>query len=70
MLEKAERFAPGAGKKHRAKADSEYAQAVVDGNSEQTARHHRPGPAAGGQPVRIPTPDRAATDGGNASAWC
>jgi NADH-quinone oxidoreductase subunit I len=35
MLEKAERFAPGAGKKHRAKADSEYAQAVVDGNSER-----------------------------------
>jgi NADH-quinone oxidoreductase subunit I len=35
MMEKAERFAPGAGKKHRAKADAEYAQAVVDGNSER-----------------------------------
>jgi hypothetical protein len=34
MLEKAERFAPGAGKKHREKADSEYAQAVTDGNTE------------------------------------
>jgi len=35
MMEKAERFAPGAGKKHRAKADSDYAQSVVDGNSER-----------------------------------
>jgi NADH-quinone oxidoreductase subunit I len=35
MLEKAERFAPGAGKKHREKADSEYAAAVVAGNSER-----------------------------------
>jgi NADH-quinone oxidoreductase subunit I len=34
MMEKAERFAPGAGKKHRAKADADYAQSVRDGNSE------------------------------------
>jgi NADH-quinone oxidoreductase subunit I len=35
MLEKAERFAPGAGKKHREKRDEEYAAAVVAGNSER-----------------------------------
>ncbi len=34
MMEKAERFAPGAGKKHRAKADAEYARSVVEGNAE------------------------------------
>jgi hypothetical protein len=35
MLEKAERFAPGAGKKHRARADDDYAAAVEAGNSER-----------------------------------
>jgi NADH-quinone oxidoreductase subunit I len=35
MMEKMERFAPGAGKKHHEKADSDYAQAVVDGNVER-----------------------------------
>jgi hypothetical protein len=35
MLEKAERFAPGAGKKHRAQADDDYAAAVEAGNSER-----------------------------------
>jgi NADH-quinone oxidoreductase subunit I len=35
MLEKAERFAPGAGKKHKEKADTEYAAAVVAGNAER-----------------------------------
>jgi hypothetical protein len=35
MLEKAERFAPGAGKKHREKRDEEYAAAVVAGNAER-----------------------------------
>jgi hypothetical protein len=35
MLEKAERFAPGAGRKYHAKADSDYTQAVVDGNVER-----------------------------------
>jgi hypothetical protein len=38
MLEKAERFAPGAGKKHRDKADAEYAASVVAGNSERDAQ--------------------------------
>jgi hypothetical protein len=37
MLEKAERFAPGAGKKHRKHADADYAAAVVAGNSERDA---------------------------------
>jgi NADH-quinone oxidoreductase subunit I len=35
MLEKVERFSPGAGKKHKIKADTEYAAAVVAGNSER-----------------------------------
>jgi hypothetical protein len=35
MMEKAERFAPGAGKKHREKADAEYAAAKVAGNAER-----------------------------------
>jgi len=49
MLEKAERFAPGAGKKHREKADSEYAASVVAGNSERDAQGAgapTPGPPA------------------------
>jgi hypothetical protein len=48
MLEKAERFAPGAGKKHRAQADDDYATAVEAGNSERD----EPGTAA-------PRPDRS-----------
>jgi hypothetical protein len=35
MMEKAQRFAPGAGKKYHLKADSEYEEAVVAGNSER-----------------------------------
>ena len=35
MLEKAERFAPGAGKKHRDRADAEYAAARRAGNAER-----------------------------------
>jgi hypothetical protein len=35
MLEKAERFAPGAGRKHREKADADYAAAKVAGNAER-----------------------------------
>ncbi|HZM56610.1 MAG TPA: hypothetical protein VFC03_16435, partial [Acidimicrobiales bacterium] len=35
MVEKAERFAPGAGRKHRKQADSDYAEAVAAGNSER-----------------------------------
>ncbi len=34
MLEKAERFAPGAGKKHRERADAAYAEALAAGNAE------------------------------------
>jgi hypothetical protein len=33
MLEKAERFAPGAGRRHRVQTDTDYAAAVVAGNS-------------------------------------
>ncbi|MHB1710685.1 MAG: NADH-quinone oxidoreductase subunit NuoI [Acidimicrobiales bacterium] len=34
MIEKAERFAPGAGRKHRVRADSEYAASLAAGNTE------------------------------------
>ena len=51
MMEKAERFAPGAGKKHREKVDADYARSVVDGNSERdeagTAEPLRSGPGGG-----------------------
>jgi NADH-quinone oxidoreductase subunit I len=53
MLEKAERFAPGAGKKHRQKADSDYEQAVADGNVERDlpgADPVPPVPSAGPEP--------------------
>ena len=43
MREKAERFAPGAGRKHRDQADTEYAAAVRAGNSERDAE----GPVSG-----------------------
>jgi hypothetical protein len=35
MMEKAQRFAPGAGKKHHSKADADYSAAVRAGNSER-----------------------------------
>ncbi len=48
MMEKAERFAPGAGKKHREKVDADYARSVVDGNSERDeAGTAEPAPVAG-----------------------
>jgi len=34
MREKAERFAPGFGKKHKAQADADYLESVVAGNSQ------------------------------------
>src|ERR1035437_5743818 len=43
MIEKAERFAPGAGKKHRAQADSDYAASLAAGNTERPAS---PAPAS------------------------
>jgi NADH-quinone oxidoreductase subunit I len=47
MLEKAERFAPGAGKKHKEKADSDYAAAVRAGDSNRdVAGSAAPLPAA------------------------
>jgi ferredoxin len=56
MVEKAERFAPGAGRKHRKQVDADYAQAVVDGNAERDV------PAAG---VRdTPTAEVVPTDTG------
>ncbi len=41
MIEKMERFAPGAGKKYHEKADADYAEAVAQGNVE----HEEPGEA-------------------------
>jgi NADH-quinone oxidoreductase subunit I len=55
MMEKAERFAPGAGKKHRTKADADYARSVVEGNSERD----RPGTA---EPAPVGGPSGAAAD--------
>ena len=61
MLEKAERFAPGAGKKHRDRADAEYAAAVRAGNTQ------RDEPASGdpGTGGRRP-PNRTRPDGSRA----
>ncbi len=55
MLEKAERFAPGAGKKHRERADAEYAAAVRAGNTERD----EPGSGASAPAVAAPGPDEA-----------
>jgi hypothetical protein len=35
MIQKAERFAPGAGKKYRLKSDSDYSAALTAGNTER-----------------------------------
>ena len=42
MLEKAERFAPGAGKKHREKADADYAAAAAPAMPSGTPRRRAP----------------------------
>ena len=65
MMEKAERFAPGAGKKHREKADADYAP-LGGGGQRRTGRtgHGRAGSgaaAAGGGPAS-PVRDRALPD--------
>jgi hypothetical protein len=56
MMEKAERFAPGAGKKHREKADADYARSVVAGNSERDV------PGSGGSaPADTAAPEETST---------
>jgi hypothetical protein len=35
MMEKAERFSPSASRKHKAKADADYAEALSAGNSDR-----------------------------------
>ena len=55
MLEKAERFAPGAGKKHREQADAAYAEALAAGNVGAGRR------AAGARPPSPPAPDGGLT---------
>ena len=54
MREKAERFAPGAGRKHRAKADTDYAAAVTAGDSE---RDRAGSDAPAGPPPAGPGPE-------------
>jgi len=55
MLEKAERFAPGAGRRHREQADSEYAASVAAGNSERGAQG--PGATGPAPAPAVPEPD-------------
>jgi NADH-quinone oxidoreductase subunit I len=59
MLEKMERFAPGAGKKHREKVDVDYAAAVVAGNSERDVLG-TPGPLGTAEPLDTGAPDPTA----------
>jgi hypothetical protein len=56
MMEKAERFAPGAGRKHREKADADYAAAKVAGNAERDA-------SVGGGPGSPTAADQLGSDG-------
>ncbi len=55
MLEKAERFAPGAGRKHREKADADYAAAKVAGNAERDESVSG-GPGSPGTPTAVDPP--------------
>jgi len=57
MMEKAQRFAPGAGKKHREKADADYTAAKRAGNSERDT--------AGAGDALIPAPDDAVPSEGS-----
>jgi len=48
MIEKAERFAPGAGRKHRADADAAYTAALAAADTEGAeGGHFEPGEAGG-----------------------
>ncbi|MHB8430756.1 MAG: NADH-quinone oxidoreductase subunit NuoI [Acidimicrobiales bacterium] len=48
MLEKAERFAPGAGRKHRVRADASYAASLAAGQGDRSgATSGEPAPSAG-----------------------
>ena len=40
MIEKAERFSPSASRKHKAKADADYAEALSAGNSDRGKTAH------------------------------
>ena len=57
MIEKAERFAPGAGKKHRAQVDSDYAASLAAGNTEHPAAPAPGTPAPGTPAPGTPTHD-------------
>ena len=61
MIEKAERFSPSASRKHRAKADAAYAEALSAGDSDwgQTARA-----VSGALPEDAARTDSAEPDGG------
>jgi hypothetical protein len=61
MIQKAERFAPGAGKKYRLKSDSDYSAALTAGNTE---RDSEPMPA----PDTTDTTDTTDTDTTNQAA--
>ena len=58
MIQKAERFAPGAGRKYRIKSDSDYSAALIAGNSE---RDSEPMPSADDGGASANAPATAAT---------
>jgi NADH-quinone oxidoreductase subunit I len=73
MIEKAERFSPSAGRKHKAKADADYTKALSAGNSDrgktaQAVADSLPPavPTGGGSPTD-PAPGQAAPDGGQSA---
>jgi NADH-quinone oxidoreductase subunit I len=60
MIQKAERFAPGAGKKYRLQSDSDYSAALTAGNSERDSLPEASTPAT---PAAVPEAAVPATPG-------
>jgi len=61
MIEKAERFSPSASRKHKAKADANYAEALSAGDSDRGKSARAVSDAT---PDRAAAPDSAEPDGG------
>jgi hypothetical protein len=64
MMEKAERFSPSASRKHKAKADADYSEALSAGNSDRGKTARAVADSLPGGPPDPAAPDAADDDDG------